>query len=81
MAIIKTFSVMGEKMILQRACLQCGEKFDLRVEPKDYMEWQNGKLIQNVMPYLTVDERELLISGYCGSCFDRFFDDGVPAAF
>jgi len=39
------------------------------------IKWKNGELIQNVMPYLNEDERELLISGTCGKCFDKIFSD------
>ena len=30
-------------------------------------------LIQNAMPNLSADDRELLISGICGPCFDKMF--------
>ena len=30
-------------------------------ESTDY--WQNGKSIQNAMPYLTADEREFIMTG------------------
>ena len=43
------------------------------VENDDYQSWQNGKLIQDAMPYLTISQRELLISGICGTCFDKMF--------
>jgi hypothetical protein len=39
----------------------------------DYERWQNGEHIQNVAPYLSADDRELLISGMCGKCFDEIF--------
>ena len=39
----------------------------------DMGRWQNGSLIQDAMPYLSADERELLISGTCGTCFDKMF--------
>ena len=39
----------------------------------DLDSWQNGALIQDAMPYLSADEREILISGICGECFDNMF--------
>ena len=29
----------------------------------DFMEWRDGELIQNVFPQLTVDQREMLMTG------------------
>ena len=45
----------------------------MKVVQGDYEAWENGKLIQDVMPYLSADEREVLISGICGPCFDKMF--------
>ena len=45
----------------------------MAVNEDDYTSWENGELIQNAMPYLSADERELLISGTCGTCFDNMF--------
>tara|TARA_Y100000296_G_scaffold73682_1_gene91423 strand:- start:308 stop:457 length:150 start_codon:yes stop_codon:yes gene_type:complete len=47
----------------------------MQVQAEDYEAWENGELIQNAMPYLSADEREVLISGMCGPCFDNLFGD------
>lgn len=36
---------------------------DLPVTVEQYHEWQCGALIQNIMPHLSEDEREFIISG------------------
>ena len=36
---------------------------DLDVTKEQYQLWQNGELIQDVMPHLSPEEREFLISG------------------
>lgn len=51
-------------------CRECKRSFDISVNPEDVKNWKNGMLIQQAMPYLTADERELLISGTCGECFN-----------
>lgn len=56
-----------------RKCIECGELKTVEVNEGDYNDWLNGELIQQVMPYLTADERELLMSGICGTCFDEIF--------
>ena len=43
------------------------------VKTADMQAWEDGKFIQDAMPYLTAGERELLISATCGDCFDKFF--------
>jgi hypothetical protein len=40
----------------------------------DVMTWRSGELIQRAMPYLSSDERELLISGIPGDMYDRMYD-------
>ena len=48
---------------------------DLDVTESQLIQWQNGALIQNVMPYLTADEREFLISGMAPGEFDTMFNE------
>jgi hypothetical protein len=58
-----------------RQCSSCKQVFEIRVDHADYELWQNTQtLIQEAMSYLSEDDRELLISGTCGKCFDRLFE-------
>ena len=57
-------------------CRHCETSHTLLVNITDVAEWKLGKYIQDAMPYLSVDERELLISGTCGTCFDKMFGGG-----
>lgn len=54
-------------------CRWCGSSFDIRVSDEQVKRWRDGELIQWAMPELTADERELLISGTCGKCWERMF--------
>ncbi len=56
-------------------CRQCNTDVDIAVMEGDFEKWQMGELIQDAMPYLTPDEREILISGTCGPCFDKMFGE------
>lgn len=63
-------------------CIHCGQKFTVYISQKDLDEHEAGSgYIQDLMPYLSPGERELLISGTCGPCFDSMFgldiDDNV----
>jgi hypothetical protein len=48
------------------------------VRPKDYERWQAGEYVQACFPYLSPEQRELLIpdlgQGLCGACFDKLGD-------
>ena len=60
---------------IQAQCLRCNATHVLMVNKNDLKRWESGALIQDAMPYLTPDERELLISGICGTCFDQLFGE------
>ena len=45
----------------------------MSVNRQDVTDWREGKHIQHAMPYLSADQRELLISGTCGDCCDEMF--------
>lgn len=64
------------KELTLRCCWCTKQQPPIMVDPDDYDRWQkNGELIQNAMPYLTADEREMLISRTCGTCWESMFGD------
>ncbi|MET3507067.1 hypothetical protein [Halalkalibacter oceani] len=56
-----------------QTCRMCKKEHSVQMKKVDYDRVNNGEHIQNAAPYLTADERELLISGICGKCFDELF--------
>jgi hypothetical protein len=58
-------------MQLEVQCQTCKTITKLEVKPEAYAKWRSGALIQKVLPDLTIEERELLISQTCGPCFDE----------
>ena len=62
-----------EKTTMWSTCRVCKNQVEMQVHIEDVTAWENGKLIQDAMPYLTPGEREVLISGTCEPCFDRMF--------
>lgn len=54
-------------------CFCCDLEFPIDVKASDIVKYQEGVHIQVAFPYLTSAERELLISGTCGPCFDKMF--------
>ena len=64
---------MDKKINLYVECNFCPRTFILNVHEKDLKDWQEGKYIQDAMPYLSAGERELLISDMCEDCFTKLF--------
>jgi hypothetical protein len=57
-------------------CTKCKRSIELPTTNARVEQWRSsGQLIQRALPELNADERELLISGYCGKCFDALFAD------
>jgi hypothetical protein len=53
-------------------------KMDIPVTQEQITRWQKGENIQNVMPELTVQQREFLISGMTLEEQALFFNDPPP---
>ena len=58
------------------SCRECGCQQQMAVNIDDMNRWNYQDVyIQDAMPYLTVGEREFLISETCEPCFDKMFAD------
>ena len=56
-------------------CPFCGHINEIAVYEDDYLDWKDGKLVQDAFFYLSAEDREMLISGICPSCWDSMFKD------
>lgn len=57
-------------------CDHCGITYSMLVDKDDIMDWILDKgYIQELMPYLSASERELLISGTCNNCWKRLYGE------
>lgn len=65
------FQFCQDLITLEKTCLFCNQTHRITVNTKDYKAWKEGALIQDVFHYLTANDREILISGICGTCFDK----------
>ena len=54
-----------------KTCVLCNESGRIVVNDDDYEDWVNGKYAQDAFPYLSINDREFLISSVCGTCFDK----------
>lgn len=63
---------------IQIRCVSCGKTHTIYVNREDYEEYYNSehrRYIQDIFPYLTPQERELLISGVCPQCWENIFSE------
>lgn len=65
---------MSQK-IVPVCCRVCKNILCLSVDEKGFDSWQNGKTIQNALPELSAEDRELLISKTCEKCWNQLFED------
>ena len=63
----------SDDVIISMVCPFCGKEHVVRVNERAYHEWQNGALIQKVMPELSATQREQLISEICPTCQKSIF--------
>jgi hypothetical protein len=56
-------------------CSMCGKRTIVWVNQQDLEDWVKGKLIQDAMPYLSADIRELLISKTCPDCWKSLWNE------
>ena len=67
-----------EKMVnLKVQCRMCGMTIIIPVREEDYQKFisPDRPHIQDIFPYLTPAERELLISRTCEPCWNKMFPD------
>lgn len=67
--------IMPEIVRLVVRCGLCGTDCELTVPADEWEAYTNGKFIQDALRSLTDDERELLLSRTCDSCWKRIFRD------
>ena len=67
--------VDGGDTTLHVKCNIANGVFRIKTKTTDVERWVAGEHIQIVMPYLSADDRELLISGTSPEAWDKIFGD------
>lgn len=60
---------------LRLECMWCQRRVDVVVDDAAYLRWQAGELIQRAMPSLSAEQREMLVSGTCPTCWNKYVGD------
>lgn len=61
------------KVTLTTTCPECKSKNEIEAVEDDVKAWLAGMKLQYAMPYLSPDQREMLISGICPTCWNALF--------
>lgn len=57
-----------------KSCIHCEAKHVFKLSASDYEEvFYKRRFMQDIFPDLSMDQRELMISGTCKSCWDEIF--------
>lgn len=75
MAIRLSENLANGTIAVHATCCECGKEYNFEVPREAVLAWRDGARIQDAIPMLNQDERELLISGICGACFDKIFGE------
>jgi hypothetical protein len=71
----KERTVNDEFITIEVACRLCGTPHRVIVSEDEYAQWKGGAHAHVAFPYLDADEREMLISQTCGTCWHKMFGE------
>ncbi len=60
---------------ITKPCIECGSTSVVTLDDTKVARWEGGEHVQNVWPEKSPSERELLITGIHGKCWDRMFGE------
>lgn len=66
--------VAGQKVLVIVTCRVTDKQHKIELDREDFIRWQEGEHIQDVWPNMSVDDREMLISGTTPEEWDMLFD-------
>ena len=64
-----------KEVTIVTVCPICNRTNEITVKEADFILWSAGTLVQDAFPYLSADEREMLISGICPDCWENLFSE------
>ena len=56
-------------------CINCGKFSVIEVPKSNFDLWKSGTLIQRAFPEMSVDDREMLITGIHPDCWTEMFGE------
>lgn len=71
-----TVQHQGETVLVKRACPFCDNLVQVEAPTSGFEAWTRGTPIQTALPSLSAENRELLLTGICPSCWKETFSTG-----
>ena len=70
--------MVGKVMIIAKRSMLTGiiNSMDIAVSEEQLQAWESGELIQDVMPDLTADEREFIMTGATANDWETLWISG-----
>ena len=59
-----------------KQCMFCGKTGTVEVPEDGFQKWRDGVLIQDAMPDVSKEVREVLITGTHPECWKKYMTDG-----
>lgn len=76
---VKKGGIKMSQYYINIKCVSCGTMYKIKFTEEQYQrftQWKAGGInIQDALPDFSADERELLLSSICGTCYDKMFKD------
>lgn len=67
---------MNDKVSVCTTCPICHKKHFVEVDFEDYRKWKTEDIhVQDAFPYLSDDDREMLLSGICVECWNEYIKE------
>jgi hypothetical protein len=61
---------------ISKNCIQCNTLVEFDVKAEDYDLWVDKiEFIEDALWYIPADKREMLLSGVCGNCWNKLFEE------
>ena len=65
----------GLDTALNIPCVCCSREYIVLVNAEDFEAWLSGSgLAQDILDYLSANDREMIISSLCPECWEKVFD-------
>jgi hypothetical protein len=63
----------GRYSVSSLPCPMCDSVLNTEISGEQVFAWHKGLSSSDVLPDLSLEDRERFISGYCGSCWKKIF--------
>lgn len=61
--------------VVCKPCICCGKRAEVQLTDREYFKWSNGLPLDVAVPRLSMDDRELLITGTHAKCWETMFPE------